>query len=168
MLGEKQRDERWYIAHIHMIGVLSWRGQSEKCIAKYEEMVRNEPDNWWSHNLLALAFMKSGKTENAWRVVEAALKRFSGNMYLHTAAGDLCADMGRYDEAFKYWEMAIADDPTQASSLYSEAFLLEKLGRTQEALEAWRRIVRWHHEHNWVGNHETDIPQEHIDKLLSV
>jgi len=51
--------------------------------------------------------------------------------------------------------------------LYSEAFLLERLGRTQEAVKAWQRILQWHHEHNWIGSHETDLPQEHLDNLLS-
>lgn len=164
--GEEQHDESYYLIHTQMIKLLCWRGRFDECITKYEERLKAEPDNWWSHYLLSLAYSQSGKIEEAWQITQTALGKFESNFYLGTIAGDLSSEMGKYDDAFVYWERAYADNPKQIACLYSAAFLLERLERTQEAIEAWQRIVRWHHGNDFYCNHETDMPLERIEKLL--
>lgn len=164
--GERTRDESYYFSHAHLINLLCWRGRFEECIARYEKKVKDEPDNWWSYYLLSLAFAQSGKTQDAWKIAEKALER-EGNYCTYTLAGDLCGELGNYDAAFGYWEKAYADNTKQIACLYSAAFLLEKLNRKQEAIVAWQRIVKWHHENDWCHDHETDMPLERINKLLA-
>lgn len=165
--GERKRDDHYYFANAHLINLLCWRGRHEECIARYTERLREEPDNWWSHYLMSLVYSKSGKSQEAWQITVKALERFESNFCLDTMAGDLCGEFGQYDDAFVYWERAYADNPKQISCLYSEAFLLERLDRKQEAIDAWQRIVKWHHENDWYHDHETDMPLEHIQKLLA-
>ncbi len=164
--GEQKRDESYYLVHTRLINLLCRCSRFEECITRYEERMKEEPDNWWSFYLLSLVYMQSGKTEDAWQTTEKALIRFESNFYLNTIAGDLCEKLGKQDEAFIYWEKAYADNPKQISCLYSEAFLLEKQDRKQEAVNAWQRIVRWHHENDLYQEHETDIPLKHIEILL--
>ena len=158
--GEEQRDESYYRIHTQMINLLCWRGRVDECITKYTERLKEDPDNWWSYYLLSLAYSQSGKTEEAWQTVTKALGQFKSNFYLDTIAGDLCSEMGQYDDAFEHWERAYSDNPKQIACLYSEAFLLERLDRTQDAIEAWQ------HENDFYCNHETDMPLERIEKLL--
>ncbi len=164
--GEQKRDESYYLVHTRLINLLCWRNRFEEGITRYEERVKEEPDNWWCYYLLSLVYMQSGKTEDAWQTTKKALNQFESNFYLDTMAGNLCEKLGKQDEAFIYWEKAFAENPKQISCLYSEAFLLEQLGRKQEAVNAWQRIVRWHHENDLYQEHETDLPLEHIETLL--
>lgn len=165
--GERARDDNYYFSHAHLINLLCWRGRNEECIARYQKRLEQEPDNWWSHYLLSLAYSQSGKPQDAWQITQKALERFGGNFCTHTMAGDLCGELGLYDDAFSYWEKAYANNSKQIACLYSAAFLLEKLDRKQEAVAAWQRIVKWHHENDWCHDHETDMPMEHINRLLA-
>ncbi len=165
--GERTRDENYYFAHANLINLLCWRGRYEECIARYARKVNEEPSNWRSYYLLSLAYMQSDKTQDAWEIARQVLNRFGGNGCTFTLAGDLCGKLGLYDDAFVYWEKAYVDNPKQISCLYSAALLLEKLERKQEAIDAWQRIVRWHRENDWYRDHETDMPLEHIEKLLA-
>jgi transcriptional regulator with XRE-family HTH domain len=165
--GEHKRDEGYYLVHTGLINLLCWRGRTEECITRYAERMKGESDNWWGYYLLSLAFMQSKKTEDAWQITKKALNQFESNFYLNTIAGDLCGKLGKYDDALTYWEKAYAENPKQISCLYSEAFLFEQLGRKQAAVDAWQRIVRWHHENDLYQEHETDMPLKHIEILLA-
>lgn len=165
--GEGGHDDSYYLIHSQIIKLLCWRGRFEECINQYRERLKNEKDNWWSYYLLSLAYDMAGRKEDSWQLIEKALSQFEGNFYLYTAAGDLCRDRGKSEEAFEYWEKAYIDNPKQISCLYSAAFFFEQLDKSQEAIEAWRRIVRWHHENDFYSNHETDMPLERIEKLLN-
>ena len=165
--AEQKRNESYYLVHTRLINLLCWRRRFEECITRYDERMKVEPDNWWNHYLLSLAYMQSGKTEDAWQTTQQALSQFKSNFYFNTIAGDLCGKLGKYDEALIYWEKAYTENPKQISCLYSAAFQFENLGRKQEAVYAWQRIVRWHHENDLYQEHETDMPLEHIDILLA-
>lgn len=164
---KQDHDESYYLVHTRLINLLCWRGRYEECIARYAERIKREPDNWWSYYLMALAYMQSGKAEDAWQTTKKALSQLESNFYLDTIAGDLCGKLGKYDDAFTYWEKAYAENQKQISCLYSEAFLFEQLNRKQEAVDAWQRIVRWHHENDVYQEHETDMPLKHIEMLLA-
>ena len=45
--------------------------------------------------------------------------------------------------------------------------MLERLGRRREAVEMWRRIVDWHHANELFREGETDMPLQHIRRLLA-
>lgn len=137
----------------------------EECISRYKEMAVNEPDNWWSSYLYALALAQSGKTEEAWQVTEDALEKFESNSYLSIMAGDLCAELGQCENALFYWDRSYKENPRDIACLYSKAFYMEKLGKTKEAIKAWEFILKWHQDNNVFSEHETDIVQEHLQKL---
>ncbi|MDU6854582.1 MAG: helix-turn-helix domain-containing protein [Zhenhengia sp.] len=164
--GEDSHDEKYYLIHTQVIRLLCWRGRTDECINQYTERLENQADNWWNYYLLSLAYSFSGKQQEAWKLVEKALNQFEGNFYLYTLAGESCRELGEYEKAFEYWKKAYEDNPKQISCLYSAAFLYEALDKTQEAVETWRRIVRWHHDNNFYSNHETDMPLERIERLL--
>jgi DNA-binding XRE family transcriptional regulator len=167
-LGEEKHDESYYRVHIQLILLMCRTSRSVECIARYTQRIQDDADNWWNHYLLSLAYLISGKTEEAWKANNAAMMQFGSNMFLSTLAGEISENQGRYEDAFHYWEEAYTQDSSKhISCLYSIAFLLEKLSRRQEAIEAWQRIVNWHHEHNSSDDHETDMPLDHIEKLLA-
>ena len=165
--AKDSRDEDYYRTHIQYIRLLCWRGRADVCVRRYQRMTAAEPDNWWAVYLLALSHMQAGDKGEAGRLLRGALKRFPGNFYLYTLAGDLAEGAGAYESALSYWEKAYADNPRQIACLYNGAAMLERLGRRREAVEMWRRIVDWHHANELFREGETDMPLQHIRRLLA-
>jgi transcriptional regulator with XRE-family HTH domain len=165
-VGDRDRDETYYFIHANLIRMLCRRSRNEEVIARYTQMTKEEPDNWWSYALLSLAYWMSGKSAEAWELTQKSLE-LSGNWWNYTSAGDLRGEAGDDEAALGYWEKAYVDNPKQIACLYSAAFLLEKLERRPEAIAAWRRILQWHQENDYYRDHETDVPMEHLNKLLA-
>lgn len=162
---DTERGEAYYLTHSCIIRFLCRRGAFEECITRYKEMAMREPDNWWTAYLLALSLSGSGKIKEAWNVTQDALQKFKINNYLGTLAGDLCRDLGKYEDALFYWDKAYEDDKKQIACLYSKAFYLEELGETENAIKAWEFIVKWHQDNNVFNEHETDLPLQHLQQL---
>lgn len=162
---DTERGEAYYQTHSCIILLLCRRGAFEECITRYREMAMKEPDNWWSSYLFALALAQSGKTEEAWQVTQDALQKFESNSYLSIMAGDLCAELGQCENALFYWDRSYKENPKDIACLYSKAFYMEKLGKTEKAIKAWEFILKWHQDNNVFSEHETDIVQEHLQKL---
>jgi tetratricopeptide (TPR) repeat protein len=63
---------------------------------------------------------------------------------------DATGDEGAYLEALPLYELAIEDgadaptlDPDHIGPLFMSAFFLERIGRRQEAIDAWQAIIGW-------------------------
>lgn len=166
-LGSKQKTEHYYLIHTKIISLMCQQEKYEQCIGKYKLMLDKEPDNWWNHYLLSLAYLQANQAENAWKSLEQTLNTIDHNFYLSTLAGDISEKLGNYENAFSFWQKAYYENPKQISCLYSKAFLFEKLNQKTEAIEVWQTIIKWHHDNNQFHDHETDMPLKHIELLLA-
>lgn len=57
--------------------------------------------------------------------------------------GDVRSRTGDLHGALADWRRAHELNPENLSSIFSSAFALERAGRSQEAMAAWRFIVDW-------------------------
>jgi tetratricopeptide (TPR) repeat protein len=57
--------------------------------------------------------------------------------------GEAHAGLGDLEGALADWQLALELEPEDICVLYSNAFLLEREGRLEEAAEAWRAIIDW-------------------------
>lgn len=66
-----------------------------------------------------------------------------------TMAGDLCAQLGKYEEAVRHWDKAYACDPSQIACLFSKAEMYASTGRTGEAIRQFEEILAWLEAHGY-------------------
>src|SRR5204862_3100956 len=77
------------------------------------------------------------------RVVEAGLARAPEDRTLVECRGELRGATGDPEGALADLRLALDLDPEDIGPAYGSAFLLERLGRLREAVDAWRFIIAW-------------------------
>ena len=88
------------------------------------------------------ALDRAGRLEQAWQELEFALRLAPKDVYVLTAAGDLCAKLGRHDEAIAYWD-SVPKDSSSISHLFAKAELLAGNGKKRQRLSNMKEIMEW-------------------------
>ena len=142
VIAQKVGDDTYKSARQQKILLLSRIGRSEESIVQERENLRQEPGNIDNHLMLIAAYHWAGQYENALEAFEQAMARFpEGSAMLCTYAGDACRALHRYDEAFAYWEKALALNGDLLDPLFSMAFCDEEIGRYEEEIDAWQGVI---------------------------
>lgn len=82
-------------------------------------------------------------------------------------AGDLCAQLGKYEEAVRHWDKAYACDPSQIACLFSKAEMYASIGRTEAAVRQFEEILVWLEAHGYNMQLEGVHPRRRIQELLA-
>ena len=159
VIEQKVRDNTYNSARQQKILLLSRIGRAEESIAQEIENLRNDPDTLSSHLMLIAAYYFAGQYEKAIESFEQALQRFpEGSALLYTYAGDACRSLHRYDEAFAHWNKALSFSDDIVDPLFSTAFCYHELGRYDEEIAAWQRVIDWLMKRGMV--HEQALPRK--------
>jgi tetratricopeptide (TPR) repeat protein len=92
--------------HHNIARVYSRTGQIEKAISHYKEAIRLKPDYAEAYYGLVDCFSCKGETELLQKIEALLLNKSlttEQQCNLHFAAGKICADSARYDEAFSHY-----------------------------------------------------------------
>lgn len=138
--------------------------EREMVIQECENARENNPEDWWNGYLLAFACKESGKIVQAHKAMEETLLHFQ-NSELYELAGDICRELGLYEDAIEHWSRAFAMDGSSCSPLYAKAYLLEKMEEYEKAMQSWEAVIRWRHENRQDDNHELDWPLLKLEEL---
>ena len=130
-------------AHYHLIGARAGLREPEIPIALYEQRLAAVPHDLDVHRLLAAAYLAGHEYEKARRVIETGLALAPNDARLIESRGDVRAGTGDPDGALADWRRGRELDPETLSPVYSSAFLLEREGRLEDAMDAWRTIIDW-------------------------
>lgn len=150
-------------AHYQLIGARAGLLEPEIPIAAYERRLAASPKDLNLHRLLARAYLAGHRYEYAKRVIEAGLALTTNDAVLIESRGDVRAGTGDPEGALVDWRGALALNPESLSCVYSSAFLLERLGRTEEAMEAWRYIINWCEARGFAL--DTEWPKQELEDL---
>lgn len=165
VIAQKAGDDTYYSARQQKILLLSRIGRSQESIAQEKENLQSDPCNLNNHLTLIEAYHWAGEHEKALEAFEQALLRFpEGSAALYTYAGDACRALRRYDEAFAHWDKAQALNGDFIDSLFSAAFCYDELGRYEEAIAAWQRIIDWLMKKGMV--YEQGLPKKMIKSAV--
>jgi tetratricopeptide (TPR) repeat protein len=77
--------------------------------------------------------------------------------------GDVRSHLGDPDAALADWRRAHALEPENLSSIYSSAFLFEREGLLDDAIDAWRYIIDWCESRGYEL--DTEWPKRELDRL---
>ena len=144
VIARKTGDDAYNSARQQKTLLLSRIGRSRESIAQEQENLREDPADVNNHIALIAAYYFAEQYEKALEAFEQAMLRFpEGHAALCTYAGDACRALRRYDEAFAYWNKAWDLNDDFIDSLFSMAFCYGELGRYEEEIDAWQRIIDW-------------------------
>jgi tetratricopeptide (TPR) repeat protein len=115
--------------------------EPEQAIALYQQRLAQAPTDLREHRLLANAYLAAHQYGEAGRVVDAGLALAPDDRTLLEVRGQV----RRRDQRSRgcAGRLAPRGRPRHIGPVYSSAFLLERLGRLQEAVTAWEFIVEW-------------------------
>jgi len=130
-------------AHLQLIGARAGLREPEVSVARYERRLAAAPADLREHRFMAYAYLSTRQDGEAESVIDAGLKMAPDDPMLIELRGDVRSHVGDPEGALVDWRRAHVLDSKNLSSVYSSAFLLEREGRLDEAIEAWQYIIDW-------------------------
>ena len=121
--------------------VLCDRGKGQAEAARYNQELEANPQDVRLWVLGSAANLLIGDLQKALETSLEGIKRFPEKAVLYIHAGDTLREMKRYEEAFSYWEQAIALDRTYLDAPFSMAFCYEELGNYRQAHKCWTELA---------------------------
>jgi predicted Zn-dependent protease with MMP-like domain len=141
-------DPKFVTAHLNRIELLvEDMGEFEQAVALSDELLAGKPafprldrgSEAEVHYLKAKAVFYPDDLEGALFLVRRALKT-NGEVPIYRAFdGQILFELGRFREAKRSLETAVALDPESGHAVYHLALVLERLGAAEEAAEAFVR-----------------------------
>lgn len=131
-----------------LIWVYSRNNQSHISIEKYKKLLEKEPEKIYNYIFLISAYLCAGQPNDAWKVCETAIKLEPKHHAVLLYAGEISQDLGKFDDAFYYWNECIKHDVEYADARYSKAFLYRRLGKIEEAIQAFKDLAEWMEKNN--------------------
>jgi tetratricopeptide (TPR) repeat protein len=138
--------------------------ESELPIAEYEKELESAPDQIRWYRLLVSAYLSAHEYERARAVIDRGLTLEPDDPMLVGARAEARAGMSDPDGALADWGRALELDPDHIGPLYMSAFVLERIGRREEAIDSWQAIIDW----SEARGYELDTiwPKQEIVRLL--
>lgn len=159
-----QRDLQWMAAHQALTNLLVDIGRVEEAVEEHRRWTMEEPDIAWAHVSYSYALEKAGQLGDAMKELEIAFTLDPEDMNVLTAMGDLCAKLGKYEDAIMYWDR-ISKDSTSISHLFSKAEMLANMGERERAIKQYEDILVWLKEHGYNMELEGTYPRCRIEEL---
>ena len=162
--GDAERGRDWLIARRCLSELLLKLHKGEEVLSDYKKWVEEEPENVTAICCYTWALQRMGRKEEAWSVLETAIKIDEHNDAVLEGAGDLCWGFGRYEEAISYYDR-ISKDSESISHLFSKAEVLALMGEKEKAIQQFEQILVWLEEKGYNLEVEGQHPRERIADL---
>lgn len=139
--GPEEEPEVYWRTRRQRLYLLSQLGKSDEAIS--EELTALEqdsadPDRWIC---LIAAYQNADKPQDAEMWMEKALVHFPDNPCLLIYCGNVYAELGKTEAAFRAWERALEIDSSYVDARYSMGFCYEELGQYEKAREVWQSLA---------------------------
>ncbi len=118
------------------------RGQVAEAAARYEEILRRQPDHADALHLRGLIAMEQGELELARHCVGQALARQPNHPQLLNTLGETLRRLGDIAAAEEHLRHALRQAPTHVDALNNLGVLLSKSGRSAQGVELFEAILR--------------------------
>jgi len=127
-------------AHNHLGAELYMRGDIKGAYPHFLRATQLNPQNPESHNNLALALSYLGKTDEAIKEYEAAVK-LKDDSAIVTNLANAYEQVKRYDDAIKTYRHAIELNPANASAHCNLGYALMQEGKADEAIPEFQKTI---------------------------
>ncbi len=110
-------------------------------VAQLREVLKQHPELAQAHLGLALALSAEGKTEEAGRAIDEAVRRDPGNSFALHAQGMIALKQSQADRALAAFDKALAVRKDFAGAMLGRGDALLALGKGDQAVEAYARAA---------------------------
>ena len=117
-------------------------GKAQENIDEALAAIQNGSEDAEDWICLIAAYSYSGDDAKAYEWILKAILKFPDKAVLYVYGGDICKNLKKYDEAFKYWGKALELDPEMYDARYSMGFCYEELGEYGRARDMWFDLAR--------------------------
>ncbi len=150
-------------AYYQIIGARAGLRETELPIVMHEQRLAAAPGEIREYRFLATAYIAAHAYDKAAEVIERGLSIARDDPTLIGCRAEVRAGTGDAEGALGDWRRALELDPDHIGPLYMTAFFLERIGRRQEAMDTWRKIIAW----NGSRGYELDTvwPKQELARL---
>ena len=99
---------------------------------------------------LGRAYLVETRSEDAVRALERARELAPDDVDVTVDFAVALAERGTLPEALRLFDGVLAREPARQEALFNRALVLERLGRTDEARDAWQRYLDTNPEASWI------------------
>jgi len=123
-------------------GLAAYNAQNyDKAIEHYRNAAKYNYSGARTWQLISSAYMQKKDTVAALDVLQEGLKQYPGNGTILVEVINIYLNANKVDEALKYLDIAIAEDPKNASYFFAKGTLYDKLQKPEEASEAYLKAI---------------------------
>ncbi len=117
------------------------RGEFDKAIEVWKEVLKEEPENVEIMTAIANALIHKGEADEAIPLLKKAISTKPDFLDAHNMLAIAYINLNRLDDAAKVSEGVLARDPRNAEAHFNLGVLYDKLGRYDLALGSFKRSV---------------------------
>lgn len=117
-----------------------------------------------AHIQYAIVLEKENKIDDAIRYLEDKINNYPFNAELQFQTGRLYYNKGEYQKAQEYLEKAVSFLPNYSNALYSLALTYEKLGKREDALKQFKKVLELNPGNKDVENKIKELERKTIKK----
>lgn len=125
-------------------GLAAYNAQKyDKAIEYYKKAAEYKYNGAKTYSLISSSYKQIGDTVNALNILKEGLKEYSSNGAILVEVINIYLDANKVDDAMKYLEIAISQDPTNASYYFAQGTLFDKLQKIDEAANCYMKAIEY-------------------------
>lgn len=125
-------------------GLAAYNAQKyDKAIEYYKEAAKYKYNGAKTYSLISNSYMQKQDTVNALQVLQDGLKEYGDNGSLLVEVINIYLNANKVDDAMKYLDIAISQDPKNSSYYFAQGTLYDKLQKTDEATASYLKAIEY-------------------------
>ena len=113
----------------------------DKAIKYYGEAAKYGYNGARTYSLIANSYQQKGDTLGSLEVLKEAFQKYPEDNGIVTSMVSIYMELKKTDEAMKYLELAIEQDPNNVTYYFAQGSLHEQLGEEAEAIESYEKSI---------------------------
>jgi len=125
-------------------GLAAYNAQKyDKAIEYYKQAAKYKYNGAKTYSAIANSYFQKQDTINALQTLQEGLKEYPDNGALLVEVINIYLNANKVDEAMKYLDLAIAQDPKNSSYYFAKGTLYDKLLKTDEATNCYLKAIEF-------------------------
>ena len=125
-------------------GLAAYNAQKyDKAIEYYRNAAKYKYNGARTYQQISASYMQKKDTVNALTALQEGLAEYPGNGTILVEVINIYLNANKVDEALKYLDMAISQDPKNASYFFAKGTLYDKLLKPEEATECYLKAIEY-------------------------
>jgi tetratricopeptide (TPR) repeat protein len=125
-------------------GLAAYNAQKyDKAIEYYKEAAKYKYNGAKTYSLISSSYMQKQDTVNALQILQDGLKEYGDNGALLVEVINIYLNGNKVDDAMKYLDIAISQDPKNSSYYFAQGTLYDKLQKTEEATASYLKAIEY-------------------------